>query len=501
MDQNSFSRPTFQTHHPKSSPESSSNSDKLHDNMSSGSISTDLRKHYHLFKADKPTLSIDTEPSNTMELYPNHHQHYNSIPLQHASLMREDIVPPSNNTTYNSNFVSLPYSFHNDANNIDPTQKRSPNVHMDPEFNTLQDFPAPPSLAASLVYNDFDLANTSSFDSIPETSFENRVVDASDPNEAGKLFNQSVNNLSLSDLYTPVHSDASSFTPCSTFFEEPTKGSASKSLNQHQHPLQHTYQTHAQTQLQYHYSPTPQSSNNKITKKQSLRHMNSMTLKNKKSLKNLSSITPVGVAYSSFNVSPSSSNYRGDDQDEEISPMIMKEAPFGYSHRRQDAFTENLNYEETYRRKTYPTPEMKSTSVNNLPYEESFESPTIQVARKKPLLFTEGRITPALTSHESSNIDLSKPKKHTRRRLLPRSKNGCWICRIKHLKCDEARPVCSSCTKFNIDCDYSSVKPEYVTNKELRNIKLVEISNQIRQNQTTTRGEKVKKTRLGPSKD
>ncbi|CAN3360378.1 hypothetical protein DICA1_D12970 [Diutina catenulata] len=72
--------------------------------------------------------------------------------------------------------------------------------------------------------------------------------------------------------------------------------------------------------------------------------------------------------------------------------------------------------------------------------------------------------------------DGTKPKKHTRRRLLPRSKNGCWICRIKHLKCDEIRPECSSCLRFGIECDYSETKPDYVADKNLRREKLLAIS-------------------------
>ena len=33
---------------------------------------------------------------------------------------------------------------------------------------------------------------------------------------------------------------------------------------------------------------------------------------------------------------------------------------------------------------------------------------------------------------------------------------GCWICRIKHLKCDEVTPICGGCAKFGLQCDYSS---------------------------------------------
>lgn len=79
-----------------------------------------------------------------------------------------------------------------------------------------------------------------------------------------------------------------------------------------------------------------------------------------------------------------------------------------------------------------------------------------------------------------------KTKKHTRRRLLPRLKNGCWICRIKHLKCDELRPLCSLCARFGIDCDYLSEKPDYVTDKELRREKLTSISALRKQKQLQT---------------
>lgn len=70
----------------------------------------------------------------------------------------------------------------------------------------------------------------------------------------------------------------------------------------------------------------------------------------------------------------------------------------------------------------------------------------------------------------------SKPKRHTRRRLTPRSKNGCWICRIKHLKCDELKPTCSGCLKCGVECDYSEIKPLYVLDKTLRKEKLLSLS-------------------------
>ena len=86
-----------------------------------------------------------------------------------------------------------------------------------------------------------------------------------------------------------------------------------------------------------------------------------------------------------------------------------------------------------------------------------------------------------------------RPKKFTRRRLLPRSKKGCWICRIKHLKCNEVTPSCGACDRFGITCDYSDSKPEYVTNPVLREEKLKELA-MIRKNfQAQTRVPKGRK--------
>lgn len=36
----------------------------------------------------------------------------------------------------------------------------------------------------------------------------------------------------------------------------------------------------------------------------------------------------------------------------------------------------------------------------------------------------------------------------------PRSRNGCWTCRTKKVKCDEARPRCLRCIRLRLFCDY-----------------------------------------------
>ncbi|ODQ81710.1 hypothetical protein BABINDRAFT_6370 [Babjeviella inositovora NRRL Y-12698] len=59
---------------------------------------------------------------------------------------------------------------------------------------------------------------------------------------------------------------------------------------------------------------------------------------------------------------------------------------------------------------------------------------------------------------------------------LPRSKKGCWVCRIRHLKCDEQKPSCMSCLRLDLDCDYNEERPSYVVDKKEKTVKLKEIS-------------------------
>ncbi|KAI1347526.1 fungal-specific transcription factor domain-containing protein [Xylaria sp. FL0043] len=43
-----------------------------------------------------------------------------------------------------------------------------------------------------------------------------------------------------------------------------------------------------------------------------------------------------------------------------------------------------------------------------------------------------------------------------------RSSQGCWTCRLRRKKCDEAKPVCTTCGGLEIDCHYSDTKPEWM---------------------------------------
>ena len=43
-----------------------------------------------------------------------------------------------------------------------------------------------------------------------------------------------------------------------------------------------------------------------------------------------------------------------------------------------------------------------------------------------------------------------------------RSSRGCWTCRLRRKKCDEARPACAVCAALEITCHYSDEKPEWM---------------------------------------
>ncbi|KXX79442.1 Transcriptional regulatory protein pro1 [Madurella mycetomatis] len=47
-----------------------------------------------------------------------------------------------------------------------------------------------------------------------------------------------------------------------------------------------------------------------------------------------------------------------------------------------------------------------------------------------------------------------------------RSAGGCWTCRLRRKKCDEARPLCSGCAALEIDCLYSNDRPKWMDGAE-----------------------------------
>ncbi|OLN96308.1 Sterol uptake control protein 2-like protein 4 [Colletotrichum chlorophyti] len=83
-----------------------------------------------------------------------------------------------------------------------------------------------------------------------------------------------------------------------------------------------------------------------------------------------------------------------------------------------------------------------------------------------------GGINSLAAAETASNADTEQPPRHTggadiaprpgsaglrtgEGRSGPRSRNGCWTCRTKKVKCDEQRPNCRRCIRLRLLCDYA----------------------------------------------
>ncbi|KAF9872440.1 C6 transcription factor [Colletotrichum karsti] len=70
-------------------------------------------------------------------------------------------------------------------------------------------------------------------------------------------------------------------------------------------------------------------------------------------------------------------------------------------------------------------------------------------------------------SHHSSLTGLrSRFKSSMSSSAKIRSSEGCWTCRLRRKKCDEARPVCDGCAQLEITCHYSETKPDWMDGGE-----------------------------------
>ncbi|KAL7913112.1 fungal-specific transcription factor domain-containing protein, partial [Trichoderma velutinum] len=58
---------------------------------------------------------------------------------------------------------------------------------------------------------------------------------------------------------------------------------------------------------------------------------------------------------------------------------------------------------------------------------------------------------------------------------------GCWTCRLRRKKCDEARPECANCTGLQITCHYGKLKPEWLDGAEKQEAMAAKIKSQIKQ--------------------
>lgn len=60
------------------------------------------------------------------------------------------------------------------------------------------------------------------------------------------------------------------------------------------------------------------------------------------------------------------------------------------------------------------------------------------------------------SSGSTSDVDsaIGEQRRPGTRQSKPRSRNGCWTCRQRKVKCDEVRPVCASCCRLGKDCEW-----------------------------------------------
>lgn len=70
---------------------------------------------------------------------------------------------------------------------------------------------------------------------------------------------------------------------------------------------------------------------------------------------------------------------------------------------------------------------------------------------------------------------VDKPATHRgkpRAQRKSRSRSGCWTCRLRHKACPEDGDPCGLCVRLKMPCDYSSVKPAYMSDKRLASARL-----------------------------
>jgi hypothetical protein len=93
---------------------------------------------------------------------------------------------------------------------------------------------------------------------------------------------------------------------------------------------------------------------------------------------------------------------------------------------------------------------------------------------------------------KKSDIINFPPSRRSRPCIMPRSKNGCWTCRIRKKKCTEERPHCQACINLGLECDgYELVKPAFMRDAMTQRRRLDAIKSQT----STKKKIGVKKTR------
>ncbi|ODV85208.1 hypothetical protein CANARDRAFT_7856 [[Candida] arabinofermentans NRRL YB-2248] len=81
-----------------------------------------------------------------------------------------------------------------------------------------------------------------------------------------------------------------------------------------------------------------------------------------------------------------------------------------------------------------------------------------------------------LTTYTDQNSESDEVEQKRVRNRAPRSKNGCWTCRLRRKRCPEQRPNCSECLRLGLVCDgYSTERPPFMRNSQESKDKMEEI--------------------------
>jgi hypothetical protein len=79
-------------------------------------------------------------------------------------------------------------------------------------------------------------------------------------------------------------------------------------------------------------------------------------------------------------------------------------------------------------------------------------SPPISLGQRLP---QSSSPTKSQSSGSNSDVDSAMGERRPcTRQSKPRSRNGCWTCRQRKVKCDETRPKCGSCLRLSKDCEW-----------------------------------------------
>jgi hypothetical protein len=76
------------------------------------------------------------------------------------------------------------------------------------------------------------------------------------------------------------------------------------------------------------------------------------------------------------------------------------------------------------------------------------------------------------------------------------SRSGCWTCRIRHKKCDEARPECNECKLRSLTCHGYHQKPHFIDDPDLLHLEISRIKKTVKEVYHRKRQLRLRKTAI-----